>query len=246
MSKRARKMALMGFFQGALSDVMRRREQSRLEEAEARKEARLAAIRAQERNEDREFTLEQFAAQQAALDARDERNFAQQKEFFGIQNEVANARDERNFQQQRQLAAEQRAFTAAEAAKSRATAQARSGGGSSGSGKTPAPKFQAFVGERSGRTNNLNMNDPRHVDALLKWQQTESVRPASPSGQIMDEEAIPGAPAPARQRILMPSGARPPAPASSGPVRINNPSELAKLPSGTRFIAPDGSMRIKP
>lgn len=98
----------MGFVTGALTDVVKRREQSRMEEAEARKEARLAAIRAQERREDRDFTREQFTAQQAALDARDERNFGQQKEFFDIQNKAANERDERNFRQQRELAAEQR------------------------------------------------------------------------------------------------------------------------------------------
>ncbi len=42
----------MGFVTGALTDVVKRREQSRMEEAEARKEARLAAIRAEERAQD--------------------------------------------------------------------------------------------------------------------------------------------------------------------------------------------------
>lgn len=42
----------MGFAAGALGDVVKRREQIRLEEAEARKEARLAAIRAEERKQD--------------------------------------------------------------------------------------------------------------------------------------------------------------------------------------------------
>lgn len=35
--------------------------------------------------------------------------------------------------------------------------------------------------------------------------------------------------------------------ATSGePVRVNSPQELDALPSGTRFIAPDGSVRVKP
>lgn len=42
----------MGFVTGALGDVLKRREQTRMEEAEARKEARLAAIRAEERAQD--------------------------------------------------------------------------------------------------------------------------------------------------------------------------------------------------
>lgn len=42
----------MGFVTGALTDVVKRREQSRMEEAEARKEARLAAIRAEERTQE--------------------------------------------------------------------------------------------------------------------------------------------------------------------------------------------------
>ena len=33
---------------------------------------------------------------------------------------------------------------------------------------------------------------------------------------------------------------------SSEPVRVNSPQELDALPSGTRFIAPDGSVRVKP
>src|SRR5690606_19270004 len=33
---------------------------------------------------------------------------------------------------------------------------------------------------------------------------------------------------------------------SSVPLRVNSPQELDMLPSGTRFIAPDGSVRVKP
>lgn len=185
-------MALMGFVTGALSDVMKRREQTRLEEAEARKEARLAAIRAEERNEDRAFSREQFNAQQEALNARDERNFDQQKEYFGMSTAEADKRDERNFAQQRQLAAEQRAASAAEAAAGRKHSEKLAG---MRSPQERAPKIEAFVGERSGRTVNFDLNQPKHVAALQKWQQTESVRPAAAAGVAQPDYGQMGQPA---------------------------------------------------
>lgn len=63
----------MGFVTGALTDVVKRREQSRMEEAEARKEARLAAIRAEERAQDfaqrKELTQYELAERQKMADA---------------------------------------------------------------------------------------------------------------------------------------------------------------------------------
>lgn len=136
----------MGFVTGALGDVLKRREQTRMEEAEALKEARLAAIRAQERGEDRAFTREQFEAQQAAMNARDERNFAQQKEFFAEQTAVAEKRDERNFAQQRQLTQEQRGFAASEAEKARAHAERVA------SGDSKESEARLFVDPKTGTT----------------------------------------------------------------------------------------------
>ena len=63
----------MGFVTGALTDVVKRREQSRMEEAEARKEARLAAIRAEERAQDfaqrKELTQYELAERKRMADA---------------------------------------------------------------------------------------------------------------------------------------------------------------------------------
>jgi hypothetical protein len=36
------------------------------------------------------------------------------------------------------------------------------------------------------------------------------------------------------------------APAASGPIKVTSQEQFAKLPSGTTFVAPDGSIRIKP
>lgn len=168
MSKRARQMALMGFVTGALSDVVQRRSQQRLQEAEARKEARLAAIRAQERGEDRAFTREQFAAQQEAMNTRDERNFEQQKEFFGVQTEQADKRDERNFAQQRQLAAEQRAH---------AERMANMRGGSE-----RAPNIETFVGP-DGKAYNFDINNPQDIARFRHMSQNVGLIPYYASAQ---------------------------------------------------------------
>lgn len=187
-------MALMGFVTGALGDVMRRREQSRLEEAEARKEARLAAIRAEERAQDREFTREQFNAQQEAMNTRDERNFEQQKEFFGIQSTEADKRDERNFEQQRQLAAEQRAHA------ERLAAMRGSGSGSGGGSRNP--EIKSYINEATGKVVTFDVNNADDLSRLKKWQESQPVRPyyassarKPPSAQRTQQAAA--APAPA-------------------------------------------------
>lgn len=207
MGKRARRAALMGFVGGVLSDVKNRWETERAQAAEEAKEQRLLAIRQQERGEDRAFTREQFAAQQTAMDKRDERNYEQQTEFFEKQEGAASKRDERNFGQQRQLAAEARDASAAENAANRAHSEKLAGM------RTPAeksPRIQSFVGESSKRTVNLDMNNPRHVQALQDWQRKESVRPAAAVGQYEEPETEVGAGA---------AGARSPA----SPTMVYNP-----------------------
>lgn len=240
MSKRARKMALMGFVSGALQDVVRTRERQRLEEADARKEARLASIRAQERGEDREWTREQFAAQQAALDKRDDKNFGQQKEMYGIQSAEADKRDERNFAQQRQLAGESRAH--AERLASGRSAPSR------------APNIETYL-DADGRAHNFDVNDAADLQRFKRLNQSSGLVPysattkgqrgtAAPKPDFSDVRGTPepmgaGAKAGASQAMPRPQ-------AQSGPARITSPDAYSKLPSGSRYIAPDGSMRVKP
>lgn len=183
-------MALMGFATGALSDVMRRREQRKLEEAQALKEERLAAIRAEERGEDRAFTREQFAAQQEAMNTRDERNYEQQKEFFGMQTEVGDKRDERNFAQQRQLAAEQRSHS-----EKMLNTRLSAGVDDSGRANPRAPKPQNYVNEKTGKVVTFDVNDHTQVEALKEWQRTQPVKPYyASSGKGAGKPAPPASP----------------------------------------------------
>ena len=193
----------MGFASGVLSDLQRRWETQRAQEAEAAKEQRLAAIRAVERSEDRQFTREQFTAQQTAMDKRDERNFGQQKELYELQDRKAAARDERNFAQQRQLAAEGRAASAAEAAAGRAHSEKLAGM------RTPAeraPRIESYINEKTGKVLQFNISDPDDVSRLKVWQQTQPVRPYNPPTALDPTDPL----------TTPAAGARAPAPASLG------------------------------
>lgn len=127
MGKKARRAALMGFVGGVLSDVQRRWQTKRAEEAEARKEARLAEIRAVERGEDRAASREMFDAQQASLDKRDERNFEQQKEILGETQTFAREQSQAEMAARAADRAAARGDAAAARAESRADRQAARG-----------------------------------------------------------------------------------------------------------------------
>ena len=159
----------MGFVAGALGDIQRRWETRRAEEAEARKEARLAAIRAQERSEDRAANKEMFDAQQAAINARDERSNEWQREFYKIQQEDATKREERNFK--RSLALQARQEASAIRAEQRAIDRE----------KEKNSAASQFVEPSSGRI----YNKPAGVDtiAFLQAMQTRHGRSLVPLSQ---------------------------------------------------------------
>ncbi len=192
MSKRARQMALMGFFQGALSDVMKRREQTRMEEAEARKEARLAAIRKEERDQDfaqREALTKYELGERRALAAYE---IAAREKLTGMEigsREKISAADN---------AARLQANREDNAARIKAQkVAAGSGGGSS----ERAPKVVTYRGDKSGKVLNLDINNPKHHDALMTWQRTENVIPMS-SASVSDyaeDGAAPFGPQASRQ-----------------------------------------------
>ena len=179
-------MALMGFMTGALGDVMRRREQARLEEAEARKEARLAAIRAEERNQEfaqrRELTEYELGERKAmATDERTSRETMTREEIAA--RERISAADNNARAADRAAAREDRAVARAESREDRKLAREAS------REQTRAPRMESFVGEKSGRTVNFNVNDPRHMKALEQWQRAESVRPAAPASTKVEDTA---------------------------------------------------------
>lgn len=214
MSKRARQAALMGFATGALSDVLRRREQSRMEEAQALKEERLAAIRAQERGEDRAFSREQFEASKIA---RTE-DRAADREF-----RVEDREDTQSFTQ------DQRARDAAERSKDRESARAtqleaarisasaRSSGGGSG-GRERKPDIKSYVNEATGKVGTFDVNNPDDLKRLKTWQQTSPVRPYYKSSDTGGGYAPPSqSPPPQAARGDMMSAPAAPAPVSQGP-----------------------------
>lgn len=174
----------MGFVAGALGDIQRRWETRRAEEAEARKEARLAAIRAQERSEDRAANKEMFDAQQAAINARDERNHEQQREFYTIQLENEAKRDERNFKQSLALQdrADARAAATAERSAARQEASAlRAEQRAIAREKEKDSAASQFIEPSSGRI----YNKPSGVDtiAFLQAMQTRHGRSLVPLSQ---------------------------------------------------------------
>lgn len=167
----------MGFVAGALGDIQRRWETRRAEEAEARKEARLAAIRAEERSQDYAIRKDLAEQELSARAAITEKELAARKEMQTEEIESRKSISAADNAARVQLAREERAARI-EAARISAAGSGR-GDGSSTSMKT-------YRGEKSGRTINLDMNDPNDVAALKKWQRSESVMPFSPS--LMDVE----------------------------------------------------------
>lgn len=106
---RTRKRALMGFVAGALQGF----QTALAQQAAQQREERLQAIRAQERAEDRQFTIEQFERQQEALSAREareaERRAAERAEDRAFQTETRAADREFQAEQARlQRAAQER------------------------------------------------------------------------------------------------------------------------------------------
>lgn len=209
MSKRARQAALLGFAGGFMSEMIRSRESARLLKAEELKEQRLAAIRAEERGEDRAWQREQFIAQQEAMTRRDERNFEQQGAMFEKQDAAAAVRDERNFAQQRQLAAEGRAASSAEAAANRAHAEKLAG---MRSPAERAPRLESYINDNTGKVLQFNVADPADVERLKEWQRTQPIKPYSP--RMMDDAPVEAA-APQRTSFALdfvkyPKTGRPP------------------------------------
>ncbi|QNU16015.1 hypothetical protein [Thermomonas sp. XSG] len=210
MSKRARQMALMGFVSGALQDVARNRENRRLEEADARKEARLAAIRSEERRQD----------------------FAQRRELTQYE-----------FGERRAMAAEELAGRMAVAdmeIKSRerisaADNKSRERAASIGArpARDTAAKLETYIDD-AGKSYTVNTNDPASVRQFMELSGRVNLRPDYASRATNPYGANPAVP------TMVPQSA------AAGPARISSPTELASLPSGTRFVAPDGSLRVKP
>jgi hypothetical protein len=214
-------MALMGFVSGALSDVVKRREQSRLEAADARKEARLAAIRAEERSQEfaqrRELTQYELG----------ERRAMAAEELAGrtqLQTDEIAARERIN--------AADNAARAAEAAADRKSRERVANIGASAP-RDRSARFETFVDD-SGKPYTFDANDPADVQRFKATAQQTNLRPDYASRRTQPAPST-SAPAPSA-----------PPPQASGPSRIASQSEYARLPSGTRYVAPDGSVRVKP
>lgn len=116
MSRNARKRALIGFAEGFARTLQSAYQTKAAQEAEVAKEQRLAAIRAQERGEDRAFQSQMTERQLAAQEARDARMAEQQAQ-----------RDERTFSQQTQRDAAQNEQRMRELEESRKTQLAVAG-----------------------------------------------------------------------------------------------------------------------
>ncbi|ODU36702.1 MAG: hypothetical protein ABS98_17820 [Lysobacteraceae bacterium SCN 69-48] len=221
MSKRARKMALMGFVTGALSDVVKTRAQARLEEAEARKEERLAAIRAEERSQDfaqrRELTQYELGERQKMA----ETELSGRRELTQME---LSAREK--------ISAADNAARAAEGAADRKSRE-RVASISSGPSRDPGAKLETYVDD-NGKPYSFNTNDPASVRQFMELSGRVNLRPDYASRGPKPYGANPAVPTMAPQDP------------AAGPARISSPTELASLPSGTRFIAPDGSLRVKP
>ena len=173
MSKRARQMALMGFVAGALGDVMRRREQSRLEEAEARKEARLAAIRAEERAQDfamrKELTQAELA--QRAEMAREEMNARAE-----MAREEMNAREKLTGMEitaRKEISAAENAARLQANRDDNATRIAATRGG----GSPRNPEIKSYINDATGKVVTFDVNNADDLARLKKWQESQPVRP---------------------------------------------------------------------
>lgn len=162
MSKRARQMALMGFVTGALSDVMKRREQTRLEEAEARKEARLAAIRSEERIQDDALATERIKLTDTLTSTREAANDTRQQDQTRLQYRLMG--DNQSASDARQ---------AAEGNKNRAVQWAQV---ENGRRQGRAPNIETFVDD-SGKAYNFNLNDPAALEKFNALSEKTSLRP---------------------------------------------------------------------
>jgi hypothetical protein len=219
VSKRARQMALMGFVSGALTDVVKRHSQARLEEAEARKEQRLAAIRSEERAQDyaqrRELTQLELG----------ERRAMAAEELAG-----RTALTEKEIASRERITAADNAARAAEGAADRKSRERVASMGTRPP-REPSANLETYIDD-GGKPYTFNTNDPASVQQFMDLSGRVNLRPDYASR----------GPRPQGQNPARP-GAVPPA---AAPTRVGSPSELARLPSGARFIAPDGSLRVKP
>jgi len=102
MGKRTRR-ALMGFAAGALKGVSDFYRTKAMEEAQTLREERLAAIRAQERGEDRAFQRENIQLQNESQAQRDERLAAQRAAELEAQGEQRMGELKFSAEQQREL-----------------------------------------------------------------------------------------------------------------------------------------------
>lgn len=95
----------------------------------------------------------------------------------------------------------------------------------------------SLVGEKSKHWPKLQAHQKRIEEARAEYQRwnsaMEELATAALDRQGLGSAAPTGAPAPQA------------GPANSGPVKITSQSEYSALPKGTRYTAPDGSVRIK-
>lgn len=158
MSKRARRAALISGALGALQGVSDFFKTRAAQEAEMRKEERLAAIRARERSEDRAFQVAQTDRQLAAQEQRDVR-----------QNEQLIARDER-------LAAAQAERDKAQGAQRMAeiAAQGKNQLAYAGAVQRPEREDTVILRDPEGKTYAMPLNDDRLREGLPPgWQMIE-------------------------------------------------------------------------
>lgn len=184
MSKRARQMALMGFMTGALGDVMKRREQSRLEEAEARKEARLAAIRKEERVHEDELATGRIKLTDTLTGAREAANDTRQQDQtrlqYGLMADNQAASDARQ---------------AAEGNKNRAVQWAQV---ENGRRQGRAPNIETFVDD-AGKAYNFNLNDPAALEKFNALSERTSLRPYRVTADRYDNPSPSPSPSPSAQ-----------------------------------------------
>lgn len=193
-------MALMGFMTGALGDVMRRREESRLEEATARKEARLAAIRAEERQQDfaqrKELTQAELA--QRAEMARQEMAGREKLTTMEVTS------------REKISAADNAARLQANREDNATRLAANRGGG--GGGGSRSPEIKSYINEATGKVVTFDVNNASDLARLKQWQQSQPVKPyyaSSTGGGAGKPPAAPSRPQPTTQpapRAAVPAG----------------------------------------
>ncbi len=180
---RTRKHALMGFALGALQGAQQAWQTQRAQEAERLREERQAALRAQQRGEDRAFQQQVF-----------ERNAAREDQRFDRQLEVTQAQQAEAVQ--RQIDAERRAEERAIAGETRAEARQRRLMEAQASMRAPGSAGFVEVETADGRIMTVPRDDPRLLqgmpDARFRGSQQPLAPPVAPTGQ---SPALPRAPA---------------------------------------------------